>query len=173
MQNREGFGISARWRWEFRIRNKKTGIHELFVEEVPNAVVNAGLNWFLDATVGSSDAGGNTCYGGLKLAGDVDSGDTLASHGGWTEFEEYSDHRKQYLPGAAANGQITNSTSVMAFSITSQGVVAGGFLCHGANVESKGIDVGTLISASDIASAKSVDSGDLINLAVTYVMSNQ
>lgn len=173
MQGKHSIGLSAKWRWEFNIRNKRTGKPEIFIEENHNAIVDAGLDWFLDTTVGSSDAGGNACFGGLKLAGDVDSGDTLGSHGGWTEFEEYSGNRKNYLPAAAANGQITNSSSVMTFAITSQGTIAGGFLCHGADVESKDVDVGTLISASDINSARSVDSGDTINLTITYVASNQ
>lgn len=170
---KDGLGIGAVWRWEFHIRDKKTGKRVTSVEEVKNAVVDAGLNWFLNTTVGSSDAGGNTVYVGLKLAGDVDSADTLASHGGWTEFQEYSDHRKNYLPAAAANGQITNSSSKCTFAITSQGTVAGGFACHGSDVESKDTTAGTLISASDINSARAVDSGDTINLTITYVASNQ
>jgi len=170
---KQGVGLSARWRWEFNIRNKKTNRREVFIDENSNAIVNAGLNWFLNTTVGSSDAGGNTVFVGLKLAGAVDSASTLASHGTWTEFAEYSGHRKNYLPAAAANGQITNSSSKCTFAITSQGTVAGGFACHGADVESKDTTAGTLISASDIASARSVDSGDTINLTITYVASNQ
>jgi len=170
---KQGVGLSARWKWEFHVRNKETNEREVFVEDVHNAIVNAGLNWFLNTTVGSSDAGGNTVYVGLKLAGAVDSASTLASHGTWTEFEEYTGDRKNYLPAAAANGQITNSSSKCTFAITSQGTVAGGFACHGADVSSKGVDAGTLISASNIASARSVDSGDTINLTITYVASNQ
>jgi hypothetical protein len=173
MQRKEAAGLSARWRWEFHIRNKKTLKREVFIEEVGNAIVDQGLDWFLDTTVGSGAAGGNSIFGGLKLAGAVDSADTLASHAGWAEFKEYSGDRKNYLPADAANGQITNATSVMTFVITSQGVVAGGFMAAGADVESKETTDQILVSASDINSSRSVDSGDTINLTVTYVASNQ
>jgi len=170
---KSGFGIGGRFRVEFHIRNKRTGVRERFIDEPANAIVDAGIEWFLNTTVGSSDAGGNTIFGGLKLAGDVDSADTLASHGAWTEFEEYSGNRKNYLPADAANGQITNSSSVMTYAITSEGVIAGAFLCHGADVESKDTTAGTLICASDVNSSRSVDSGDTINVTYTLTASNQ
>ena len=170
---KSGFGIGGRFRIEFLVRNKKTDVMERFIENPENAIVDAGIEWFLNTTVGSDDAGGNTVFGGLKLAGDVDSADTLGSHGAWAEFEEYANNRKNYLPAAAANGQITNSSSVMTYAITSEGVIAGAFLCHGADVESKDIDTGALICASDVNSSRSVDSGDTINVTYTLTASNQ
>lgn len=143
-------------------------------EEVsPNLVVNVGLQdmntkyftgstysaaWYLGLITGPG--AGNTYA----------AGDTLASHGLWTEFTNYSGSRKTCTFGSATAANpsvISNTSSAAVFSITSSGgTVAGAFLCSVASGTS-----GILFSESNFSSPgdRAVVSGD--TLTVTYTFS--
>lgn len=95
--------------------------------------------------------------------------DTLASHGGWTEFSNYSGTRKALSFGTATTADpsvIDNSASPASFSITGAGgVVAGAFLCTVASGTS-----GVLFSEADFQSPgdRTVVSGDTLNVTYTF-----
>ena len=95
--------------------------------------------------------------------------DTLASHVGWVEFDNYSGARKLVTFGAATLADpsvISNTVSPSSFSITSTGgVVAGAFL---ANVDSG--TSGVLFSESNFQSPgdRTVVSGDTLNVTYTF-----
>lgn len=95
--------------------------------------------------------------------------DTLASHGGWTEFTNYSGSRKAVTFGTATTADpsvISNSASPAQFNITSTGgVVAGAFLCTVASGTS-----GVLFSEADFQSPgdRTVVSGDTLNVTYTF-----
>lgn len=95
--------------------------------------------------------------------------DTLASHGGWVEFADYSGARKAAVFAAASLADpsvITNSASPAAFSITGAGgVVAGAFLASVSSGSS-----GILFSESDFQSPgdRTVVSGDTLNVTYTF-----
>lgn len=97
------------------------------------------------------------------------AGDTLATHGGWTEFTNYSGSRKAVTFGSATSADpsvISNSASPSQFSITGGGgVVAGAFLCTVASGTS-----GILFSESDFQSPgdRTVVSGDTLNVTYTF-----
>lgn len=136
-------------------------------DEARNLIVDEGCNHLLDVLLhGTTQV--DPWYLGLKLTGTVAAGDTYASHAGWTEFAEYSGDRKEYVEGAAASRQITNSGSVGTFDITSAGQVYGGLLC---SIASKDSATGTLLCAADISSSRTVDSGDQINVTYTITAS--
>lgn len=95
--------------------------------------------------------------------------DTLAVHGGWTEFTNYSGTRKAVTFGTATLADpsvIGNGGSPAQFSITSTGgVVAGAFLCT--------VDSGTsgiLFSEADFQAPgdRTVVSGDTLNVTYTF-----
>ena len=96
------------------------------------------------------------------------AGDTLASHGGWTENTDYSGNRKAVTFGSATTANpsvITNSASPSSFTMNATATIAGAFLCSVSSGTS-----GILFSAGDFTGGdKSVASGDTLN--VTYQFS--
>jgi hypothetical protein len=95
--------------------------------------------------------------------------DTLASHGGWTEFTNYSGARKALTFGTATTANpsvISNTASPAAFTISGAGgTVAGAFLCTVSSGTS-----GVLFSEADFQSPgdRAVVSGDTLNVVYTF-----
>ena len=95
--------------------------------------------------------------------------DTLASHGGWTEYTDYSGSRKAVTFGTATTADpsvISNSASPSSFTISGAGgTVAGAFLCTVASGTS-----GVLFSEADFQSPgdRTVVSGDTLNVTYTF-----
>jgi len=98
-----------------------------------NGVVTVGKNYLLDAGFHGS-AASSTWYIGLIRDDNYSAlaaGDTMASHAGWEEGDEYTGDRKEWTEGAAAAGSMTNASSVD-FSINDTETFKGAFLCDGA-----------------------------------------
>ena len=93
--------------------------------------------------------------------------DTMGSHGGWDESDDYSEGTRPAWPEDAASGQqITNSTEVV-FTIDATVTIAGFFLTSDS---AKNGVAGTLwCTALFDGGAQSVISGD--TLKVTYTLS--
>lgn len=135
-----------------------------WVEEFDNLVVTAGLNKALDATL-KTGLTTPAWYVGLKGAGTVAAGDTMASHAGWAEVTPYSDAtRPAWTPGVISGGSVDNSASKAVFNINASSTVAGAFL---ADNNTKGGATGTLYGAGDFSASRSVVSGDTLNVTVT------
>jgi len=132
-----------------------------WVEEVPNLVVNAGLNDLLDKYFKGSTYSA-AWYVGLKGTGTIAAGDTLASHGGWTEITAYSGNRKALSLGSVSSQSVNNSGSPASFAINGTATVAGAFL---ATVDTG--TSGTLYGAADFSGSRSVIDGDTLNVTVT------
>ena len=142
--------------------------------ECPNLVVNEGLQdmnnkYFLGSAYTA------TWYIGLYGSGASNSpsaGDTMSSHGGWTEVVPYSQSTRPactFATPTTANPSVaTNSASPAVYSINATATVGGAFLVSN---NTKGGSTGTLYSASDFTSPgdRSVVSGDTLN--VTYTLS--
>lgn len=136
-------------------------------EEVPNIVVNAGLNDVLDKYFKGS------AYTAAFYVGLVDNsgfsayaaGDTMGSHSGWTEFTSYSGTDRPTLTLGTVSGQsVNNSSNKAAFTISSSGTVRGAFITTGAT---KGGTSGTLFGAASFTATRSVDNGDTLNVTAT------
>lgn len=128
-------------------------------EEVDNLVTTAGKTDLIDKYFkGSAYTAG--WFMGLKGAGTVAAGDTLASHAGWSEVTPYSGNRPSITWGTTSSG--SNTASAVAFSITGSATVAGSFVCT-VNTGTSGV----LYSAVDFSSSRSVVSGDTINVTPT------
>lgn len=133
-------------------------------EQAHNLITNQGLDHILDVVLHGTTAV-SPWYVGLKGAGSVAAGDTLASHAGWTENTAYTGNRQEYEEAAASSQSTTNSANKATFAITSDSqTIAGAFLASAASGTS-----GTLLAAADFSSSKSVDNGD--TLEVTYTIS--
>lgn len=158
-------GVRLKGQWRVVCRRPDGTIR--WVEEAPNLIVNAGLDHILDAVL-SAATQITTWYIGLKNAGSGAAGDTMASHAGWTENQNYSEaNRVQWQEGGVSGQSIDNSGNVASFSINANGqTIAGMFLTSD---NTKGGTTGTLFSVTDFSSSKSADSGD--TLEVTYTVS--
>lgn len=133
-------------------------------ETAQNRVVNEGLNHFLNSTLASGSQI-NEWYIGLKDTGTVAAGDTLASHGGWSEITAiYTGNRKQWLPDTVSAQSVDNDTNKATFSITGSDTIYGSFICS-VNTGS----AGTLMAAVDFSAPRDVANSD--TLVVTYTMS--
>lgn len=133
-------------------------------EEVDNLTVNVGLDDILTQYwKGSTYTAAH--YVGLKGAGTVAAGDTMASHAGWSEITAYSEGTREALTlGSVSSQSVDNSASKASFSINDTATVAGAFVTTNST---KGGTTGTLVGAADFAASKSVTSGDTLNVTAT------
>lgn len=136
----------------------------------PNLVVNEGLA-FMNDTFFSGSGYTKSWYLGLisGTAPTIAAGDTLASHGGWTEVPVttgYSGNRKAVTFGSAtsADPSVIAGGSVQ-FAMLNTYTVSGAFLCTVASGTS-----GVLFSASEFEAPgdRSVVSGDTLNVTYTF-----
>lgn len=157
-------GIALKGIWRVICRRPDGSIR--WVEQAHNLITNEGLNHALDVAL-SGAAQTTTWYLGLKNAGSPAAGDTMGSHAGWTENQNYDEAaRPQWQEGGASGQSISNSGTPASFSINTNGqTIAGCFLTSDST---KGGTTGTLFSVVDFSSAKSADSGD--TLEVTYTV---
>jgi hypothetical protein len=134
-------------------------------ETIENLTVNTGLADML-TRYWKGSAYTAAFYVGLKGAGTIAAGDTMASHAGWTEVQAYSQAARPGLAFGAVSGTTTasidNSASPAAFGINAANtVVAGAFITTDST---KGGTTGTLIGASDFAASRTMQAGDTLNV---------
>ena len=135
-----------------------------WIERIKNTFVNSGLNYLLDSGFGGTE------YLGLKGSGTPNAADTMASHGTWSEITAYTEGtRPTYSHASAASQAITNSASKAVYSINATTTIYGIFCTTNST---KGGTTGTLISATDFASAKGADSGDSLEVTYTVTAAN-
>lgn len=142
----------------------------LGVYEFPNDITNAGKNDIFDVyfSDGSQTAASGWVLSLISLSGysALAAGDTMASHGGWTEFTGYSEAtRPAWGPGDPSGQSITNATPVT-FSINATGTVKGIFVT---TQNTKGGTTGKLWATALFTGDVPVTSGD--QLKVTYTVS--
>ena len=143
-------------------------------DEAPNLVVNEGLQ-DMNAKYFTGTTYTAAWYLGLYGSGATNSpaaGNTMASHGTWTEVTDYSQATRPACtfgtPTTANPSVATNSASPATFSINATTVVGGAFVTSN---NTKGGTTGILYSAADFSAPgdRSVVSGD--TLSVTYTLS--
>ena len=137
---------------------------EKWREERKNLVTTVGLNHVLGSTFDAVTQV-TAWYVGLKGAGSVAAGDTMASHSGWTEIADYSQSVRQTLTlGTAAAGSIDNVGNLATYSINGTATVAGAFVVSS---DTKSGTAGTLYGVVDFSSSRAVISGDTLTVTVT------
>lgn len=130
-----------------------------------NAVTTEGLNHILDVQF-HAETQVTTWYIGLIRDDNYSAlaaGDTLASHAGWEEADEYTGNRLEWTEGAAAAGSMTNGTSVD-FPMTDTETIKGAFLSSVATGTAGKLYCTALFTGGDKACAN----GD--TLKVTYTL---
>ena len=135
--------------------------------DAKNGVVDEGLNKILDVMFHATTQLGTWYLGLIDNAGftAVAAADTMASHAGWAENEDYSEAtRIEWAEGAASGKSITNATPET-FNIDATAVIRGCFIVSN---NTKGGSTGTLWATALFAAAVNVNNGD--QLKVTYTI---
>lgn len=137
--------LSARGRYWAQLKDASGKI--LFEEEFPNLVTTVGGNFILDTTLGGS---GYTAawYIGLISSSSYTTGpaagDTMASHGGWTESVAYSNSTRVVTAWNAASARSKSLSAALVFNINASDTIKG---CFMNTVSTKSGTTGTLLSA--------------------------
>jgi hypothetical protein len=139
-----------------------------------NLVVNTGLQYMVNtALCGGSPA--TNWYIGIYGSGSNNNpaaGDTMSSHGGWTEVVLYNNTTRpqcSFSTATTANPSVaTNSGSAASFTMNGTATVGGAFLTSS---NTKGGTAGVLFSAADFSTPgdRVVSANDVLN--VTYTLS--
>ncbi len=154
-------GLTFQGIWNVECVDKEGNVK--WSDNFKNLVVNEGLNHILNTEFHGDPAVSPWFIGLVNDAPTFAAGDTLASHGGWTEFTNYTGNRLAWTEDAAASQSITN-TSAVSFPILGIGTIAGAFLSSVATGTA-----GTLFSAGAFtAGDRTVANGDFLN--VTYTL---
>jgi len=136
-------------------------------ETFENLVVNAGLDDALDKHLKGS-AYTAAWYVGLTDGTPTPAaGDTMASHGGWTEVTAYDAGARPTLTLGTVSGQsVDNSASPAAFTISTDNTTIGGAFL--ASNSTKGGTSGTLYGVGAFSGGdKTLDDNDTLNVTVT------
>jgi len=142
-----------------------------WTDEVHNLVVDAGLNDILDKYYKGSSYSAAFFVGLTDGAPDVDPTDTMSSHTGWVEVEDYSELVRQDLDlGSVSAKSVDNSAAKAVFSIDDTATVGGAFVTTNST---KGGTTGTLVGGGAFTQGdKSVSDGDTLNVTVTLTASS-
>lgn len=133
-----------------------------------NGSTTVGKNYLLDAAFRDSGTTANWYIGLIDAASysALAAADTMSSHGGWVEFEDYTESvRQTWTKSAASSGQMTASAA-SAFTI---GAVSSGTEVKGAfvtSVSTKGGTTGILWATGIFPADIPVQEDDIIN--ITY-----
>lgn len=143
-----------------------------WVEDGYNLIVDTGINDALDKWLkGSSYTA--AFYVGLTSASPTPAaGDTMSSHGGWTEVTAYNESVRQTLTlGSVSSKSVNNSASKAVFTISTNSTSVGGaFLTTNST---KSGTSGTLISVKAFTGGnKTADANDVLNVTVTITGSS-
>lgn len=147
-----------------------------WVAESKNLVVNVGLQYMAGSAL-TSTSQITTWYLGLYGAASSNNpaaGDTMSSHGGWTEVTDYSEANRVTASFAAATNAnpsvVTNTASKATFTMNGSTTVGGAFLTSN---NTKGGTTGTLFSAADFQAPgdRTVVSGDILSVTYTFSLS--
>jgi hypothetical protein len=138
-----------------------------WADTIHNLVTTEGLNKYLDACLktGLASPAWYVSLVKAKTTGYA-AGDTLASHGGWTEGApgtDWTGNRIGFTPGTIATGSVDNSGSKAVFPILGTLTISGALLCSAATGTS-----GTLLGVGDFTGgSKGVGAGDTLSVTVT------
>lgn len=138
-----------------------------WVETIHNLVTTEGLTDNLDKYLKGSGYTAAFYVGLTSGTPSVAAGDTMASHGGWTEVVAYTEGTRPALTlGTVAAGSVNNSANKASYSVNANGTTIGGAFI--ATNSTKSGTTGVLYGVGAFTGGnKSADSGDTLNVTVT------
>lgn len=143
---------------------KDRGDAPLWEVDFPNGITNVGIHYLLEVGF-RADAGVPVAQIAPWFAGLIDdssfsgvaAGDTMASHAGWIEADDYSESDRQTLAfGAAATRSIT---AQVAFTMNATKTLRGIFVT---SVDTKNDNTGTLWSTALFGTPPTVVNGNVL-----------
>jgi hypothetical protein len=163
MENPQAVGERAKLTAFWTIECRDAAGRLRWKEEYKNLITTEGLNLLLTRSFKTVPADVNW-YVGLKGAGTVAAGDTMASHAGWAEVTGYAEStRPAFTPGTVASGAVSNSASKAAFTANASVTAAGAFL---ATNSTKGGTTGSLYGVGNFTTSRALESGDTLSVQV-------
>ena len=157
-QLRERAKFGGRFALECYDPNKQLKWHDI----ADNLVTNEGLNHALDVLFTAATQTAAWHVGLMDDTPDVTAASTLAAPGGFTEFDEYTGNRQEFVD-VRTSQTVTNSASTVSFAITGAGGGVGGALLAAA---STGTSTILLCGAALSGGNRTVATGDTV--VVTY-----
>jgi len=140
---------------------------EKWSESFENLVVDVGLDYALGASLGGATQS-TTWYVGLvdgATPPSFSTGDTISSHGGWSEETAYDETNRVTWDSNSVSAQsIANSGLPASFNYSTSSDVAGAFLV---DAYTKGGTAGTLFAEGSFSSTRSVGNGDTLDVTYT------
>lgn len=167
VKQRTQYGEGTRLKGNWSMRCLKGG-KVLWYVEWENIVVNVGLDYLLDIGL-SGGSQITTWYVGLVNGASPTfaAGDTMASHVGWVENQNYSEVvRQTWVDGGVTGQSVDNSASVAVFSIDTDAQTIGGAFLTSNNV--KGGTTGTLYAEGDFTPDQVVNDGSTLEVTATF-----
>lgn len=139
---------------------------EKWVAHIDNIVPNVGLDEILDKFWKGLTYTASHFVGLTDGTPTVAAGDTMSSHAGWVEVEDYDESVRQTLTlGSVSSQSVDNSASKAVFTMNATTTVGGAFIT---TVNTKGGTTGILMSVGAFTEGdKAVDSGDIIRVTAT------
>lgn len=142
----------------------------IWQEEFNNLVVTAGLN---DSLTKHFKTGVVTPTWFVGLTGNTPNfvaGDTMGSHGGWTEVTAYAAATRPALTlGTVAAGSVDNSASKASYTVSAGGANVGGAFV--ADNSTKGGSTGVLYGGGAFSQNRALLQDDVLNVTVTLTAS--
>ena len=140
----------------------------VWVDEGPNLIVTTGRNKLLDETLAGSTYTAAWYMGLIDNAGftAIAAANTMASHAGWAEADEYDEATREALSFAAASAGSKATSAAASFTISATVVINGVFI---ASSSTKNEAASILFAAKSFSATRSVVDGDTLN--VTYTAS--
>lgn len=164
---RNGFGEQAALRGRYEVVCHGRDGRELWRDEIRNLITTAGKNDLWDKYLAGSGYTAAWYLGLVNSGASFDAGDTMSSHSGWTENQNYDEATRVAVSwSSASSGSKASSGATFTISANSQNI-AGVFLTTGS---AKGGTTGVLFSAGAFTlGTRGVNDGD--TLTVTYTAS--
>lgn len=140
-----------------------------WTDVAPNIVVNVGLDHAIDVILGGAgeESQIHPWYLGVTDSSPTfAAGDTMASHGGWTENTTYSEaNRQEFVDANTGTGQRDNTASVATITANGSSTAGGLFLVSD---NTKGGTSGTLFSGAAFSGGdRSLVNLDTLDLTYT------
>lgn len=136
----------------------------IWVEEGPNLIVTAGRNKLLDETLEGSGYTAAWYMGLIDNAGfsAIAAADTMASHAGWTEADEYDEATREAISFGAASAGTKATDADCSFTINATITINGVFIAaSGTKNESASV----LFAAKSFSAARACVDNDVLNVS--------
>lgn len=170
LEAQKHFGANAKIKGTWLVECWREG-KLVWSEPFHNIVVNAGLNHLLSVALAAGSQI-TTWYLGLASSSPTfAAADTMSSHGGWTEDQNYGESvRQTWTPGSVASQSVDNSASKATFTMNATTTVGGAFLVSNST---KGGTTGTLFAGGAFSGGnRAVISGDQLKVQATYTQAD-